>query len=170
MKTLTLPGISCTHHTSAFRRSSRSSFLRGVLSPSSSADIPLLRTFSAHPLPDPPSCSSSVRTMVAACRSSGVSGAKGVDGSRPSEPLARGIPGEIHVIIGPMFAGKTTALLRRIQAERDNGRSGSISLSFALLSSLLLLLGGMGRPSMRPARVKIKGKKKIGSPSAESRM
>ncbi|CAN6470573.1 unnamed protein product [Victoria cruziana] len=60
--------------------------------------------------------------MVAACRSSGVSGAKGVDGSRPSEPLARGIPGEIHVIIGPMFAGKTTALLRRIQAERDNGR------------------------------------------------
>ncbi|XP_039137277.1 LOW QUALITY PROTEIN: thymidine kinase-like [Dioscorea cayenensis subsp. rotundata] len=31
--------------------------------------------------------------------------------------------GEVHVIIGPMFAGKTTALLRRIQSERDNGRS-----------------------------------------------
>ncbi|KAJ0982222.1 hypothetical protein J5N97_010477 [Dioscorea zingiberensis] len=33
------------------------------------------------------------------------------------------IQGEVHVIIGPMFAGKTTALLRRIQSERNNGRS-----------------------------------------------
>ncbi|KAK1273809.1 Thymidine kinase [Acorus gramineus] len=31
--------------------------------------------------------------------------------------------GEIHVITGPMFAGKTTALLRRIQAESANGRT-----------------------------------------------
>ncbi|KAL6658060.1 hypothetical protein ACP70R_004307 [Stipagrostis hirtigluma subsp. patula] len=31
--------------------------------------------------------------------------------------------GEIHVIVGPMFAGKTTALLRRVQAESSNGRS-----------------------------------------------
>ncbi|KAK1269335.1 Thymidine kinase [Acorus gramineus] len=30
--------------------------------------------------------------------------------------------GEIHVIVGPMFAGKTTALLRRIQAESASGR------------------------------------------------
>jgi len=30
--------------------------------------------------------------------------------------------GEIHVIVGPMFAGKTTALLRRVQAEAGNGR------------------------------------------------
>ncbi|XVE87659.1 hypothetical protein DITRI_Ditri19aG0005800 [Diplodiscus trichospermus] len=29
--------------------------------------------------------------------------------------------GEIHVIIGPMFAGKTTTLLRRIQSESNNG-------------------------------------------------
>ncbi|XP_022716235.1 pentatricopeptide repeat-containing protein At4g16470-like [Durio zibethinus] len=29
--------------------------------------------------------------------------------------------GEIHVIVGPMFAGKTTSLLRRIQAESSNG-------------------------------------------------
>lgn len=34
--------------------------------------------------------------------------------------------GEIHVIVGPMFAGKTTSLLRRIQAERSNGRSVAI--------------------------------------------
>ncbi|KAK6918758.1 Thymidine kinase [Dillenia turbinata] len=31
--------------------------------------------------------------------------------------------GEIHVIIGPMFAGKTTALLRRIKTEGSNGRN-----------------------------------------------
>ncbi|KAF7831937.1 thymidine kinase a [Senna tora] len=31
--------------------------------------------------------------------------------------------GEIHVIVGPMFAGKTTALLRRIKSERDSGRN-----------------------------------------------
>lgn len=30
--------------------------------------------------------------------------------------------GEIHVIVGPMFAGKTTALLRRMQTESSNGR------------------------------------------------
>lgn len=30
--------------------------------------------------------------------------------------------GEVHVIVGPMFAGKTTTLLRRIQSERSNGR------------------------------------------------
>lgn len=32
-------------------------------------------------------------------------------------------PGEIHVIIGPMFAGKTTTLLKRIKSESSNGRS-----------------------------------------------
>nr|XP_043610351.1 thymidine kinase b-like isoform X2 [Erigeron canadensis] len=30
--------------------------------------------------------------------------------------------GEVHVIVGPMFAGKTTTLLRRIQSESSNGR------------------------------------------------
>ncbi|KAI4296017.1 hypothetical protein L6164_036007 [Bauhinia variegata] len=34
--------------------------------------------------------------------------------------------GEIHVIVGPMFAGKTTTLLRRIQLESSNGRSVAI--------------------------------------------
>ncbi|KAK6269131.1 hypothetical protein QUC31_013291 [Theobroma cacao] len=29
--------------------------------------------------------------------------------------------GEVHVIVGPMFAGKTTTLLRRIQSESSNG-------------------------------------------------
>ncbi|XP_034701155.1 thymidine kinase [Vitis riparia] len=31
--------------------------------------------------------------------------------------------GEVHVIVGPMFAGKTTALLRRIKSESNNGRN-----------------------------------------------
>lgn len=30
--------------------------------------------------------------------------------------------GEVHVIIGPMFTGKTTALVRRIELEDTNGR------------------------------------------------
>ncbi|XP_043688782.1 thymidine kinase a-like [Telopea speciosissima] len=34
--------------------------------------------------------------------------------------------GEIHVIVGPMFAGKTTALLHRIQTESKNGRDVAI--------------------------------------------
>lgn len=45
-----------------------------------------------------------------------------INGSdRPAE--ARCLSGEIHVIVGPMFAGKTTALLRRIQCEIDKGRN-----------------------------------------------
>ncbi|KAL5070603.1 hypothetical protein RYX36_021490 [Vicia faba] len=31
--------------------------------------------------------------------------------------------GEIHLFVGPMFAGKTTSLLRRIKSEVDNGRN-----------------------------------------------
>ncbi|XP_065879710.1 thymidine kinase a-like [Euphorbia lathyris] len=34
--------------------------------------------------------------------------------------------GEIHVIIGPMFAGKTTTLLRRMQSESEDGRNVAI--------------------------------------------
>ncbi|RDY03616.1 Thymidine kinase a [Mucuna pruriens] len=34
--------------------------------------------------------------------------------------------GEVHVIVGPMFAGKTTALLRRIQSELNTGRNVAI--------------------------------------------
>ncbi|XP_048446899.1 thymidine kinase isoform X2 [Pyrus x bretschneideri] len=34
--------------------------------------------------------------------------------------------GEIHVIVGPMFAGKTTTLLRKVQSERGDGRNVAI--------------------------------------------
>ncbi|KAG6771037.1 hypothetical protein POTOM_022381 [Populus tomentosa] len=50
--------------------------------------------------------------------------------------------GEIHVIVGPMFAGKTTTLLHRIQAEINDGRwidgvvgtlkGGSLAMFFGL--------------------------------------
>lgn len=33
--------------------------------------------------------------------------------------------GSIHIIIGPMFAGKTTELLRRVSWERSYGRFGN---------------------------------------------
>ncbi|TKY72245.1 Thymidine kinase [Spatholobus suberectus] len=42
--------------------------------------------------------------------------------TEPSPPPS----GEIHVIVGPMFAGKTTSLLRRIQLETANGRNVAI--------------------------------------------
>lgn len=34
--------------------------------------------------------------------------------------------GEIHVIVGPMFAGKTTTLLKRMKSESSNGRNIAI--------------------------------------------
>ncbi|GAB4826486.1 hypothetical protein Ancab_033381 [Ancistrocladus abbreviatus] len=42
--------------------------------------------------------------------------------SSQSEDSQPSSSGEIRVIVGPMFAGKTTTLLRRIQLERNNGR------------------------------------------------
>lgn len=47
-------------------------------------------------------------------------------------------PGEIHVIVGPMFAGKTTALLRRVQVEAGTGRYSF----FAVSSQMVGLLTG----------------------------
>ncbi|PNX92192.1 thymidine kinase-like protein, partial [Trifolium pratense] len=37
--------------------------------------------------------------------------------------MASSHSGEIHLFVGPMFAGKTTSLLRRIKSEVDNGRN-----------------------------------------------
>mmetsp|Transcript_27601 Transcript_27601/g.44278 ORF Transcript_27601/g.44278 Transcript_27601/m.44278 type:complete len:229 (+) Transcript_27601:755-1441(+) len=41
-------------------------------------------------------------------------------GTNPSTPRGA-TTGEIHIIIGPMFAGKTTALLERVAVEEANG-------------------------------------------------
>ncbi|KAL9251759.1 Thymidine kinase-like protein [Drosera capensis] len=55
------------------------------------------------------------------CRNSVRLVSSGSDGW--SMPRGRGQPwGEIHVIVGPMFSGKTTTLLRRVQSEVGNGR------------------------------------------------
>uniref|UniRef100_A0A1J3E0X5 Thymidine kinase n=1 Tax=Noccaea caerulescens TaxID=107243 RepID=A0A1J3E0X5_NOCCA len=35
-------------------------------------------------------------------------------------------PGEIHVVVGPMFSGKTTTLLRRVLAERESGKKVAV--------------------------------------------
>lgn len=43
-----------------------------------------------------------------------------------TESVPRTPSGEIHVILGPMFAGKTTTLLHRVQSERINGRSVAV--------------------------------------------
>lgn len=50
--------------------------------------------------------------------------------------------GEIHMIVGPMFAGKTSTLLRRVRAESVNGRFGLNPLSlFGYKHFLILSLG-----------------------------
>ncbi|XP_072992703.1 thymidine kinase-like [Typha latifolia] len=86
-----------------------------------------LPTISLRPLPNPslksptalfrkPSSNSTFRSLCSVP----------IDGSdRPMEARG-GSSGEIHVIVGPMFAGKTTALLRRIQSEINNGRTAAI--------------------------------------------
>lgn len=67
---------------------------------------------------------------------------------KPSIPITRdrsALPsGEVHVIVGPMFAGKTTALLRRIKSEGNNGRYIYIYIldnwGFVILLEYLLCL------------------------------
>lgn len=50
---------------------------------------------------------------------------------REGSDFVRENAGGIHVIVGPMFAGKTTALLKRIRKEADAGRwIGFLSLFF----------------------------------------
>ncbi|KFK27631.1 hypothetical protein AALP_AA8G408300 [Arabis alpina] len=44
--------------------------------------------------------------------------------TKPTSPSSSfSSPGEIHVVVGPMFSGKTTTLLRRILAERELGKT-----------------------------------------------
>lgn len=48
------------------------------------------------------------------------------DFERNGNDFVRDNVGSIHVITGPMFAGKTTALLKRVQKEADAGRRVSL--------------------------------------------
>ncbi|KAG4990185.1 hypothetical protein JHK87_023642 [Glycine soja] len=56
--------------------------------------------------------------------------------TEPSPPPS----GEIHVIVGPMFAGKTTSLLRRIQSETTNGSLSWLDAFTVIGASCLQLL------------------------------
>lgn len=60
------------------------------------------------------SCSS-IKSQITIC--SAIAKTRG--GGATTDLMASG---EIHVIVGPMFAGKTTALLRRVKSEAANGR------------------------------------------------
>jgi hypothetical protein len=52
--------------------------------------------------------------------------------------------GEIHLILGPMFAGKTTALIRKMQAEIQMGRFGDFTgFCFGYWGFLFWFLGGV---------------------------
>ncbi|XP_024032098.1 thymidine kinase [Morus notabilis] len=42
---------------------------------------------------------------------------------KPSPTLTNERVGSVHVIMGPMFAGKTTSLLRRVKSESNSGRN-----------------------------------------------
>ncbi|URD75395.1 thymidine kinase [Musa troglodytarum] len=69
--------------------------------------------------PSPPLC-----LARSPFRSSSSCPAGAVLGAHDPLPMSsRSASGEIHVILGPMFAGKTTALIRRMQDEVDCGRS-----------------------------------------------
>nr|CAB3495491.1 unnamed protein product [Digitaria exilis] len=58
--------------------------------------------------------------MLGAARSASAAAQSRIGGEAE---VRASLSGEIHVIVGPMFAGKTTALLRRVQAEAGNGRT-----------------------------------------------
>ncbi|CAN1288768.1 Thymidine kinase [Linum perenne] len=79
---------------------------------SSSSDLPRLIHFSK------PGISSPLLTMAP---SKSLSAYSLADGSR--DLIGKSPAGEVHVIVGPMFAGKTTALLRRIKSEGNSGRN-----------------------------------------------
>ncbi|XP_027065023.1 thymidine kinase a-like isoform X2 [Coffea arabica] len=51
---------------------------------------------------------------------------RGLKSEATSAAAAASSSGEIHVIVGPMFAGKTSTLLRRIKTESSNGRSVAV--------------------------------------------
>ncbi|EAY88256.1 hypothetical protein OsI_09708 [Oryza sativa Indica Group] len=91
-----------------------STFLRSGASP-------LLRPLS-RPLPSRLNLSrfGPVRPVSAAAAAAADKSRGGGGSAMEAQPS---YPGEIHVIVGPMFAGKTTALLRRVQVEAGTGRN-----------------------------------------------
>ncbi|KAM1429595.1 hypothetical protein ACFX2I_045773 [Malus domestica] len=85
------------------------------LPPSLSLFIPIMKAFAFPSLFLPPQ----IFNSPSFCNT------KSMASFKPSIPPTSdsSTSGEVHVIMGPMFAGKTTALLRRIKSEGNSGRN-----------------------------------------------
>ena len=73
----------------------------------------------------------------------------------------KGPSGEIHVILGPMFAGKTTTLLRRVRAESLDGRLGLKSLLIFISFWTFLLKCCVSWVSVLDVMITDKGQKSV---------
>ncbi|KAF8727851.1 hypothetical protein HU200_018416 [Digitaria exilis] len=99
--------------------------MRSLLAAAAATAGPTVLRAGAFP-PRPPLLSLPLRrvraagNMLGAARSASAAAQSRIGGEAE---VRASLSGEIHVIVGPMFAGKTTALLRRVQAEAGNGRT-----------------------------------------------
>lgn len=100
--------------------------MRSLLAAAAAASAPTVLRAGAFPLL-PPLLSlplrrgRAARNMLGAARTVSAAAQSRLGGGAAMDVRAAQ-SGEIHVIVGPMFAGKTTALLRRVQAEAGSGR------------------------------------------------
>jgi Thymidine kinase len=83
--------------------------------------------FAPHAVSPPPLLSiQPIKLTMAGCTGGSSLAVRSLNGGRVDaddrSKDVMGCDGEIHIIIGPMFAGKTTELLRRVKAELSNGR------------------------------------------------
>lgn len=69
-----------------------------------------------------------------------------------------GCYGDIHIIVGPMFAGKTTELLRRVKAELSNGRYFFTAFMY-FVNSRFVIRGRPGNLVMDRHKISWDGKK-----------
>ncbi|RCV44168.1 hypothetical protein SETIT_9G352500v2 [Setaria italica] len=101
--------------------------MRSLLAAAAAASAPTVLRAGAFPLL-PPLLSlplrrgRAARNMLGAARTVSAAAQSRLGGGAAMDVRAAQ-SGEIHVIVGPMFAGKTTALLRRVQAEAGSGRT-----------------------------------------------
>lgn len=101
--------------------------MRSLLAAAAAASAPTVLRAGAFP-PLPPLLSlplrrgRAARNMLGAARTVSAAAQSRLGGGAAMDVRAAQ-SGEIHVIVGPMFAGKTTALLRRVQAEAGSGRT-----------------------------------------------
>ncbi|CAN6289025.1 unnamed protein product [Urochloa humidicola] len=101
--------------------------MRSLLAAAAAASAPTVLRAGAFP-PRPPLLAlpfrrgRDARNLLGAARTVSAAAESRLGGGAAMD-VRVGQSGEIHVIVGPMFAGKTTALLRRVQAEAGSGRT-----------------------------------------------